>query len=522
MLSRAALHLLSLALVAVPSRAADTPQLEHGAPWLGHSLPLELSGACAGRTALLLASPLRDDALTPFGLLELERTTAVVLASTTVGRDGRAAFDVSLPHEPGAAESELHLQVLVRDPGLPGGGVLSSAAHLRVVGPRVYAASRGEAGGPPASLAVVSALDGSMVTLLELGPAGPAGPALGDREVLLSSDLDRGAIVGAADRVTLFDPLQGEVLTHVAVVDASATLLRSPEGGRAYVLETGLGGAPARVLALDLEDGSLVQETTLPGTFPGLWVGDGQGRAWLATADGASGRSEVLVLDLATLTVLDRFRVGRPDSVVWRDLALHDGWLLAATETSFVVQDVAAQLTRLPVDGGAAPALEVRPGTWRLSRPTALPEIGRWLVASLTAFLPEGQLLSLPLDGTGQATNLGLPGFALGVLDLAAAGGGAHVLLTSLDGDEPDRVFTLDLGGAPSWELTAHLPCYDGALELESLEDAFARTIAVTQEGCGFPDDPAWLLLIDPDAGTITHRVPIAPDPAGLRAVPVP
>ena len=151
--------------------SSTPPVLDHSAPFLGHPLDLEVSGATPGFSAQLLQSPAAGELVLPYGVLELDPDQVSVVGNTVVGPDGTASFRLRIPRARAFAELECHYQVLIGDAAQPATAALSEAVHLRLLGSRAYVGYQGATSpGGLGGVSIVSVVREEVVETIELGP----------------------------------------------------------------------------------------------------------------------------------------------------------------------------------------------------------------------------------------------------------------------------------------------------------------------------------------------------------------
>lgn len=507
----------SLALLALVAFAqAETPRLRHGAPRLGQSCTITLEGASPGAALVLLQSPLAAQVTTPYGLLELERSTTTLLAHGSADASGAFDVTVQLPADPALAERPWHLQVLVRGAG---GAQLSSALHLRWVGPRAYVAFRGGlAGGRelPGGLSIVSLALDALVTEVDYGFFASAGPQ--SAEPVLHVSLASGAIQASASQLVLFDPFFGGVRAILPCESASRALYTDASGTRLYLLEgvPAGGSATARIRVLDLESGAVLATIPLLGAgHVERWTVDPErGIAYVACEPAADARPALERVDLGAGTSRGLVPIGLPTCRRVRALEHAFGRVVVATDDDALEQSLGA-LTRLR-ETSAGPLVTlhaVEPvvrGLVELEASEAL------LVWSVPPAL--GPFAFLELERPAGGVGLSLAPLPEWSFPLAIEAGPRGVWVLSTDGlGDPWRFSHCALPGAlwSTWP-TAFDGCRPTAIGVEV--GAGGERLCIATAGLyapGFEVEPR-LRLFDPSQQGFRH-VPVGTEPESVR-----
>lgn len=338
--------LVSCALAAATAAAQAPPRLAHGAPWLGHDLPLTLSGAPPFASVRVLESDAAGTLATRAGRLELDPASTRVAGVGTTDADGRFELAIPIPLDPALAETEVHYQALVAAPSAPGGVLRSEAAHLRRLGPRVYAYLHGRpehatAGPAPGALLILSLCTRELVAALDLGVPQTYSPGIEDLpRPVFTADVSRGALMREGELV-FFDPFSGAELERLALPGVEQELALSADGVTAIALEPGVDWdgdpiAPARLHLIDLAAGVEVGASELPRSSTGTWEWDAErDEIYVAEVEHASaGPKYVRRMRLQTMEDLGEIGVGSDEAYAVTRLASAGTSLFVATQNT--------------------------------------------------------------------------------------------------------------------------------------------------------------------------------------------
>lgn len=523
------LGLVSVGVAWLPQLRAQGLELEHTAPYLGSTLTLSIEGATADTPVVLLESPEAGFESTPFGALELERSTITLAALGRTDSAGQFEVDIAIALDASLAETALHYQALIGNRLTAAGAELSSAAHLRRVGPRVFTGWRGGSASPngvvPGGMQIVSAVSDQIVAGWNYAQVQAVGLASGDGRPVFRHNLAHGAVVPSPQRLVVFDPFFGELLGTIALEEASRTLWTDRAEELAFVLETGLAAhgdsQPARLLVLDLASAQIVETTSLGRTASGHWcVDELHERAFIAEFDdsaGALGRTVVRVFDLRSRETLGELRVGLPESDRFTDMACADGQLFVTTRSPDLGIFEHGEFTRIDLRSDP-PRVTVDPGYRRPSQLLPVPDAGALLFFDLDSFVPSTALYQTRLGGASLVSTVRGTFFYLFVTAMCASGTDVWVIDAGGNeppgGTEPGRLYLLDLP-TQSWTPYPHLwPPFDvGPLALELVEDALVQKVYVASRGVDPPIDIAPEVFVIDRATGAESVLPVGPEP---------
>ncbi len=395
------------------------PHLEHGAPWLGSDLTLAVVGAPPHTLVRLLESDVAGALATPYGLLELERTSVHVVAAGQSDASGRFEASLPIPLDPALAETFVHYQALVDDATAPAGAVLTAALHLRRVGPRFYAGSQGigadvSAGPEPGGLAIVSAVTREVVATVDYGVPASGSPATStDAQPVFADDLSRGAVMASPTRLILFDPFTGANLGTLAFESSSRKLARGARGA-VFVLSPGQHGAgqPARLHAVDLATATVVSTLELPRASTGQWIWNrDRDEVVVVELDGDPAWRYLRRISLQGPVDLGAVALGGQGSLGVTGLASSGDLVLAGTFDSDLCSGGGGGATLTRIDYGSAPPLvqHVQPSGSSFVL-TPVPAVGT-LVAfeANSCFVPGGRIAIRMLGTLGLRAHVQLP-----------------------------------------------------------------------------------------------------------------
>lgn len=515
-------------VAAAPSRAGVTvPHLDHGAPYLGRPLAIELRDAAPLAPVTLFLAPTGGHSTTPFGVLELQRHRIVPVASGTTDALGRWSTELDVPLDPALAEQEHHYQALVLDASAPAGAVLSDAFGLRLLGPRVYASTRDVVAVPNRSgLAIVDALRGTLVASIDLGPTDAsidlrAKPVLDGRCAV-------GAVMASRRELVFFDAAFGTRIGSVAFrTDCSRELLVDATGTRAYVLETGAGPSTqgsARVHVVDLAARAIVATLSLPNASSSTWCASrGAREAFVAETD-AFGRASLRRVGLEPLVDRGAIALETTPGGSFVQVAFALGQVFATTHR---IEGFTAsvQLARVTITGPSM-TLSTRPMTNQYGcNFVALPGADRLVVWTARWDLPWYSITEEGLSAPTTPVPFPPMGPYLGASDLEEDGTSVWVLDRSNDepGDptEPGQLHRYDFA-THAWSIYPRAWPFEGPQDVERLHDALVDLVCVSTRHVPPPiDRPGELLLATPDGASERHVV-LGVTAEALLAAPIP
>ena len=506
--------------------AAQTPTLDHGPPFLGGTLELIVDGAPPGARVTYLHSPSAGSMSTPYGTLELDRASTTRFGNVYADVSGHAVMEVDLPLDPSLAEIEAHYQALVEDPGAPAGAILTGAVSLRFLGPRVYVGTRGRSSGPSGSevggLEIVDALTDTLVGRVDYPGPVPAGG--GNGEPVFSANQARGAVMASPTELLIFDPFFAGTVGVLTFESASRTLLRSPDGLFAYVLEMSVVTG-AKIHSVDLALGQVTGVIALPSPTTPLWGLDASSNAALVTELSAGGETMVRAVDLASGSYGSAIAVGGSGSEIFHDLLVANGQLFVATQTPDLGMSFDGRLSRTGLPLGSS---SIHTGSFYRQRVSALapvPAVNALLAFFMDPYTPHGALRKTRLSSPAPWPSCGLPWVYLHVDGIAIDGASAWVIDAAGNeppgGSEPGRLYRLK-PATNDWATHPRSWDFEGPTDVTVLLDGLAHKVYVTAPGQDPPINLAPELFSIDLSSSGEQSVPIGWAPDSLRVVPVP
>ena len=515
---------IAILLVATPAARGQvaTPTLDHSAPFLGRVLELEVAGGVPGQSVRLLESTAADEVELPIGTLELDRSRLTIAGQGTIAADGTLRFEVPLSSDPGAAETELHFQAWVADPTAPAGAVLSEAAHLRILGPRVYVGCQGSGAVQSygrAGLWVASAVHESMVLHIDVGAPQPLDFGAVEANVVLTPGHSRGAWMSSPRELLVFDPFFGGIEARVRFQEASRTLLTDSSGTRLAVLETGGPAGKARVHLLDFETAAPLGVIELPERASGHWASAGDGTAYVAVLD-AEDHTYVRRVGLDDGLVHESVAVGNARSNAILELVLAADQLFVATRSYLHLFYHQSEFTRLDVEPPLSGAVVTvfHPGGVGNFTPVSAAGVLLFRSGGLPSFMH-----STRLDAPSAIVGFDTPTANLNAGSMVVRDKGVWALAHDMQGDGQDQLYRMDDVATGPWILVDDLPYFMSGQQIDSIRDAFTDRIVYTSDHQGPPgfEDPPLLVLHDPD-GNAEVELEVGYYPRTLQVVPVP
>lgn len=507
--------ILISAVLSGPSAPVSQPSLSHSAPFLGHVLEIEVDGAAASQPVVLFYSPHAGNSSTPFGLFELERQTSQRIRVGTTDAQGHASFAITIPPNASLAELQAHFQALIDDPAAVEGKVFSQAAHLRLLGTRIYT-------GLGTGISVVSAIREAVAVRVALDST-----AWSSGSAVFRHDFAVGAVLGDSNELIRFDPFFGTVLGRQPFGPSSTTLLTDLDEERVFVLETA-----GRITAVDLASGAVVGQVDLPNPA-GLWCSNARRtEAYVAESVGPEGRPALRRIDLGSLTDLGSFAVANDDpdqdvtSVVFANQTVFvttewHQWLPAAARGA---------LTRIDLSS-LQPVVTVQfEEGFRMLRSTPVPHVDELVVVAQTIVdgapgVPMHHLTSL--SQTAPFVDAGYPHDSGGASTFMAALYDTEARDSALwaigRGDFEDSfgfLYRLDLDDLTWWRYPKvwHIFPHD----LEIARDDYVDCLYVAVPSFFDPQVQASELLVIDHAANVERHIPLPYDPRVIRVVEVP
>ncbi len=287
--------------IAGSASAASQPTLEHSAPFLGHTLKIEVDAAPPSQAVVLLYSPRAGHTPTPFGLFELQRTTSQRIALGTTDALGHATFSIPIPANAAIAEKEAHFQALVDDPTATEGKVFSEGVHVRLLGTRMYTGLEGS------QIDIVSAIREESVRRITIDATLATNWSAGN--AVFRSNQSVGAVMSSGFALIRFDPFFGALLGPVQFGPCSTTLLTDVDEKRVFVLEN-----VGRITAVDLASGAILGQLMLPNPSSGVWCSNSRRtEAYVGEYAGPQLTPALRRIDLSSLSDLGAFPVAGGD-----------------------------------------------------------------------------------------------------------------------------------------------------------------------------------------------------------------
>jgi hypothetical protein len=508
---------LLLALAALAT-APTQPTLEHSAPFLGHTLVIDVDSAPALQTVVLLYSPRAGHTPTPFGLFELERPTSQRVAIGMTDALGQASFSLPIPANASLAENEAHFQALIDDPAAIEGKVFSEGVHVRLLGTRIYTGLK------RSEIEIVSPICNRSIARvifdLSLWENGSA---------VFSDDYSVGAVMtrridGSGPTLLRFDPFFGAVLGRLDFGGASTTLLGDLSGQRAFVLENS-----GRISAVDLTTGGIVGHLDLPNPVTGLWCSNSRlTEAFVVERVGTEGRPAVRRVDLDTLTDMGSFVVADDDAGQTITSLVFANKTVFVTSEWYQFQPLAARgaLTRIDLSQ-SQPVVTVQwDEGFRPLRSAASASADRLVViaqspSDQSAGVPYHHLTSLsqptPFVNAGPPPFHPTPGMSVAT-HLVTRDAVAWTLGRDVDDGDAAVLFRLNMGDLSWWWYPR--AWIDIQPDLAIARDEFVDELYVSLSRCFSVPQPEILVLEQPSLAE--RHIPLARDPLTMHTVTVP
>jgi hypothetical protein len=533
--SLAGFVLLAAAARGDPPDCTARPLIQHTPSFLGNTLTLDIVNAPADSAVVLFHGPTARRTQTPVGLLELERARLNIVAFGRTGPDGSWSIHINVPDEPVLAELPARFQALIAGDVYVGGAVLSEAAHMRLTGPRVYAAWSGRESGPAgpenAGLAVVSALTNDVVAEVDLGAIDADVRALGDGKPVFCPSCTIGAFVPGADGLAVFDRHFPTLYALVPFEHPSRTVVLHPDEPVAFVLETGYRTRPQPDGSATLHKVSLCgqisdEQLELPYLAPGLWTTNDAGTKAFVAELGENGRTAIRRIDLIGFADLGAVEVGVEDSDEFTELLWAFNRLYVATRSPDDPYAARAQLSSVNWWGGT-PTVEVSTDWQWICSLEAVREAGTLVAYDFQPYVPAGSLHTMRPGAMDLKGTLGLPWVYLHCDALVEQDCGLWVLDASNNepptATDPGCVFHLGLDGERWWQHPTVYPLI-GPVSMDLVRDAYSDVVALAGIGYDPPVDlePSLILIDKSGAEPVETTIPLGFQPTMLHGVPVP
>lgn len=514
------------------SGVVATPHLDHGAPFLGHALSIELSGAAPFVPVTLMLSPEAGHSSTPFGTLELRRFRIIPVANGTTDAQGNWSTALDIPLLAGLAEQEQHYQALVFDPAAPAGALFSDAFALRLLGSRVYAAYDDPSTVPAhTGLYIVDAIHGVVTAALDHGTTGaPPGSNTEGRPVF-DSRFAVGAVMSSLHELVFFDAYFGARLGSLTFAgECSRVLYTDATATRVYVLETGLlpipaAAQPATVHVVDLRTRAPIAALALPFTSARPWcVNRGAREAFIAEYD-ASARPALRRVDLVALQDRGSLTLETVAAASTFDrMAFALGQVFVTTHHFGPGPTASTQFSRVVL---APASMSLVANTLNDTYSTsfvALPGVDRLVGWTTRWSIPSASFFVETLAGPASAPGIPMPDFFVAADDFEDDGASLWLLDRAQnepgDPTEPGYLWRYDFTNSSWWRYPRSW--YRGPEDVERLHDALVDLVCVSTHHDGPPVNiPGEILLASPSGASETH-VWLGVTARSLLTVPVP
>ena len=510
------------------------PVLRHTPPFIGNVMTLRLEYGPASQPLTLFGSRERGYAETPLGTFELDRDSVYVVATGMTDPDGNWSLEMTVPPETYTAEREMHFQALIGSPDVRGDILLSEGAHMRALGPRVYAGVRGTHNGADGvengALSIVSSVHGALVAQVDYGhPLGTGQRALGDGAPVLCPVCALGAVMAAPDEMVVFDPFFGQNLNSVPFVEASTTIFLHPEGLFTYVLETGYRPIPepdatATLHKIQLCGAVPVDQLDLPALSPGLWVTNEEGTLAYIAELTASGRTAVRIVDLVDLQDMGTVRVGTETSNAFLDMEYAYDSLYVTTTSPDDGSSAQGEMTRV-VWAGALLSVSVSDTLQWVTDLEPAPYAHAMLGFEFQPYVPAGSLWMMRAGGLNLRQWMGLPWVYLPVDAMQVQDDGVWVVDASGNeppgGTEPGRLYHLELPTGMWTQYDSVWP--NGPVAMDLLRDAYVDQVVLIVDADPLLGSFPRLITIDKSVvPSVESALPLGTLPTTLHAAPVP
>lgn len=496
--------------------------LRHSAPFLGRTLELSLEGAPPGASVALFESTSSSAVATPFGVWELERAHAQLVALGSADSSGSFRYAWDVPLVTMSAEAPRHYQALVRNAGAT---MLSPAVHLRLLASRAYVLSAGDAtpgAETSGSLTVVSMYSGARPFQLWFGA--PLTDVPPRAEPAFDEHVSRGAILISRSELSFFDPFFGAEIARVAVAPAVGRLVTDAEERVVHAFSPGdaAAGAPARVQRFELSTAAALPEIALPaGRYEPAWIANLERTfAYAIGFDPVARRYFAERIDLTAGADAGRLPIAAAGFDRLQDMTASARSVFVLTRRQVDFNTWEGLLTRIDEDGGAQ--VSVTPWGANVLSMTAAPQFG--VFASIHGF-PTMPGVSLVLARMSDPTSIGWSG-PIWSADTAYRAlpvrSGVFLHTYSTDGVGHELAY---VNYAHDWFLIALGSYPPQIVDIAAVEDAGGqRAAALVREFDGGQPGTQWpgtLYLFNPYSSTI-GELEVGPVPCSVTAVPIP
>ncbi len=494
--------------------AASQPTLTHSAPFLGHTLTIDVDAAPPSQTIALLYSPNFGSSATPWGLLELERETSQRIAMGVTDAQGHATFSIPIPANAALAENAAHFQALVDDPMSAAGKTLSEAVHVRLMGTRIYTGLK------RSEIEIVSPILDASVTKLSIAPnLWEDGPAV------FSDDYSVGAVVARGPGyynsfLVRFDPFFGSLLGQMIFTQPSSTPLVDATGKRVFILE-----GHTLISAIDLETGAIVGQLDLPNPTSGIWCSNSR-RTEAYVAERLGGLPAVRRVSLETLTDMGSFVVANGDAgQLISSMVFANKTLFVTSEWFGPPASARSALTRIDFSQAPPVVTAQQDDGFMLQRGAAGVSADRFV---MIAQQPSDVSFGAPyhhvtsLSQPGPIVNAGYPPFPPGMafnIDLVVRGSDAWSLGKDADDNDNPVLFRLDLDDL-TWSWYPASTWGTGPAHLAKAKDDYVDELYVALWRSPGHPEPRIAAIEQPSLNE--RSIVLSRDPLTMHAVTVP
>jgi hypothetical protein len=512
---------LALALGSTPAIAQTYP-ISHGAPFLGRSMAVKLTGLPPSAYFVLFESEVSDPVATPLGVWELDRVSMRKVWLGHANSSGVAIANLGIPLDPLLAEQPRHYQARIR---FQHALSISQAAHLRLIGARAYVVSGGDAAtGVNGRLTIASLVTKETVAELDLGVSYNSNDR--SAQPVFDAGYSRGALVLGTSGVLFFDPFFGDQIARQSTPPLSGRLLTPPASDRVFALAPGdfAAGVPASILSFDLSTGAPLASLQLPlQPFTGQWISNLERKfAYVVGRDAPTGQLFVQRIDLSSFTDTGALPIGLPTSerVVDFTAGPRTVYLQARQEVGFC--QWAGAFTRID-EGAVGASVSTTPWGDHVNSIVAAPAIGVFAALSaVSPCLPGASLgLTRMSDPTGPAHSVpGLFSDTASAVRLVRRGAWLQTWTNDWSGEELSFVDYANHVWTPS-TLGPYPP---QIVDIAAFDDALGeRACALVREFLAGPTSSrrAKLYALDP-AANMTSAITVGAQPYSLLTVPIP
>jgi hypothetical protein len=512
---------LVLAFGAAPALAQTYP-ISHGAPFVGRTMAVKLTGVPPHAFCVLFESEVSDPVATPLGVWDLDRVSMRNVAHVRADSSGVATLNVNIPLDPQLAEELRHYQARVH---FNDTFSISYATHVRLIGARAYVVSGGDAAtGANGRLTIASLVTNESVAELDLGVSYSSNDR--SAQPVFDANYSRGALTLGASGLLFFDPLFGEEIARQSTPPLSGRLLTPPASDRVFALAPGdfAAGVPASIHSFDLSTGAPLASLQLPlQPFTGQWISNLERKfAYVVGRDAATGQLFVQRIDLSSFTDTGALPIGLPFSERVVDFTAGPRTVYLQARQEVGLCQWAGAFTRID-EGAAGASVSTTPWGDYVHSIVAAPAIG--VFAALSAVSPclPGASLTLARLGDPTGPAVGVPGLfsdTANAVRLVRRGAWLQTWTNDWSGEELSFV---DFA-SHVWTPSTLGPYPPQIVDIAAFDDGFGeRACALVRE---FLAGPAFswrakLYVLDPAANT-TSAITVGLRPYSLLSVPIP